>query len=619
MPFKILLLSVLWTRTNSTERPDPLSLFGQLFFDRVDAHCSGWTRYEVISHRGKMHLQPFVAAWWPCPLLFIFVYVSTQCFHACWHVHWIHFHCATPWLKTTAYLRRKRECSLRWLTTSVTVVSRAPSIRGLLPQSGSGACAFVKFRSRVPNCCSLHWIHISDLRRQLVGLIRVAAMVLIHNMDSDDEQLQIVSYEEPEAYAAASHSENRITTLDADKHGPSLKNALIGSASFYKSMLDNALLRVSDPDRGLAHFKDTLRPYFVKGVIHVFLWRFLQMFRTYRGQSEFVHWIGRFEIAQKRLLASWSGLLDLSDLPEAGTQAFTAAPTDEQRLHYNGIATDEDRLAYQQEIREQTITNRRTRHAAQFPLSDNLMSLVFLVQADLNEQHTPQAVHCLRPGGGRRDRRGWIRRIRGRSFKKGKPKAYGKKGGKDQDPASARGQKEKVMQHGKMTSKTQLSGGKAKEKAKRARKEWKVRILSKECLHGRARAKEMERAKEVNHFNNNSLHKQTLHRQHLLVPHKPPKNKKQPMPKKAGVMIMTPTGQMTGQDMNPIMDTATMEITPKVIGTIGLTLLPLRNWPNPRTSIQKVQTSFLRTDRRTRSTGSVFRPFACSDFSDTNL
>ena len=31
-------------------------------------------------------------------------------------------------------------------------------------------------------------------------------MVLIHNMDSDEEQLQIVSYEEPEAYAATSHS-----------------------------------------------------------------------------------------------------------------------------------------------------------------------------------------------------------------------------------------------------------------------------------------------------------------------------------------------------------------------------------------------------------------------------
>jgi len=131
-------------------------------------------------------------------------------------------------------------------------------------------------------------------------------MVLIHNMDSDEEQLQIVSFEEPEAYAVG-HAGNRlgikmtpkvppqhrrwveyedllddwlgITTLDADKHRPYLNNALVGPASLCKSMLDNALLR--DPDRGLAHFKDTLRPYFVKGVNHVFLWQFLQMFHTY--------------------------------------------------------------------------------------------------------------------------------------------------------------------------------------------------------------------------------------------------------------------------------------------------------------------------------------------------
>ena len=120
------------------------------------------------------------------------------------------------------------------------------------------------------------------MRRQLVGQLRTAAMVLIHNMDPEEEQLQIVAYEEPEAFAA-SHADNRqgmkmtpkvppqfdgqsswfeyedliddwlgITTLDPDKHGPSLKN-LVGAASFYNSMLDIALLR--DPDRGLAHFQ----------------------------------------------------------------------------------------------------------------------------------------------------------------------------------------------------------------------------------------------------------------------------------------------------------------------------------------------------------------------------
>ena len=56
-------------------------------------------------------------------------------------------------------------------------------------------------------------------------------------------------------------------------------------------------------------------------------------------------------------------------------------------------------------------------------------------------------------------------------------KVMARKEEKDQDPASARGQKAKVLQHGKMTSKTQLSGelsgekAKVKEKAKRARKE----------------------------------------------------------------------------------------------------------------------------------------------------
>ena len=152
----------------------------------------------------------------------------------------------------------------------------------------------------------------------------------------------------------------RRCSLDLEKHGPSLKNALVGAASFYKSMLDNALLR--NADRGLSHFKDTVRPYFVKGVNHVFLWRFLQLLRTHRGQHEFVHWICRFEIAQTRLLASRADLIDLTDLPEVGTPEFMAALTEEQRQQFNVLQADEERATYQVTLREQTIANRRIQH-----------------------------------------------------------------------------------------------------------------------------------------------------------------------------------------------------------------------------------------------------------------
>ena len=154
-------------------------------------------------------------------------------------------------------------------------------------------------RSDIRTAAAVATAPISGLHGSLCTTPSVA-MVLIHSMDSDEE-LQIQTYEEPDAFAASSSDMRSsgikmtpkvplqfdgqsswfeyedliddwlgITTLDPEKHGPSLKNALVGAASFYKSMLDNTLLR--DADRGLSHFKDTLRPYFVKGVNHVFLW-----------------------------------------------------------------------------------------------------------------------------------------------------------------------------------------------------------------------------------------------------------------------------------------------------------------------------------------------------------
>ena len=85
-----------------------------------------------------------------------------------------------------------------------------------------------------------------------------------------------------------------ITTLTPERLGPPLKNALVGAAEFYKNMLNNTDLR--HPENGVKHFQDTLRPYFLKGVNHVILRRFLQLFRCYRGNQKFVLWIGRFEV-----------------------------------------------------------------------------------------------------------------------------------------------------------------------------------------------------------------------------------------------------------------------------------------------------------------------------------
>ena len=54
-----------------------------------------------------------------------------------------------------------------------------------------------------------------------------------------------------------------ITVLPDEKLGPSLRNRLYGEAAIYKPYLDRQ--RLKDPLGGVAYFKATLRPHFVKG------------------------------------------------------------------------------------------------------------------------------------------------------------------------------------------------------------------------------------------------------------------------------------------------------------------------------------------------------------------
>ena len=61
-----------------------------------------------------------------------------------------------------------------------------------------------------------------------------------------------------------------ITMLPAEQHEPSLKNKLFGEAAKYKAMLDRD--RLTYPVHGVTYFKDTLRPYIIKGKQTAFLY-----------------------------------------------------------------------------------------------------------------------------------------------------------------------------------------------------------------------------------------------------------------------------------------------------------------------------------------------------------
>ena len=54
-----------------------------------------------------------------------------------------------------------------------------------------------------------------------------------------------------------------VSVLPDEKLGPSLRNRLYGEAAIYKPYLDRQ--RLKDPLNGVAYFKATLRPHFVKG------------------------------------------------------------------------------------------------------------------------------------------------------------------------------------------------------------------------------------------------------------------------------------------------------------------------------------------------------------------
>ena len=122
----------------------------------------------------------------------------------------------------------------------------------------------------------------------------------------------------------------------------------------------------------------------------------MQLFRTWRGSSgEFVQWVARFEVASKCVLNAWMDHLDLSDFPSIDGAEFENRITQEEYVELENIADYQDRRDRAAEIRDDAMNREKSRHKDKFPLSDNLMSLIFLVQADLNEQQRERFVASM--------------------------------------------------------------------------------------------------------------------------------------------------------------------------------------------------------------------------------
>ena len=182
-----------------------------------------------------------------------------------------------------------------------------------------------------------------------------------------------------------------ITELEAEKWGPALRNRLEGEASVYKRLLDRDQLR--EPNgRGVEYFKRTLRPHFVKGAQTVFLYRFMRFMKNNRGNAELMKWMTRFQIDGRRLEESWMDLCPELDLT---SPAIVAEVTARRNAHNNAQAAlhaadnnhvivpwNDDMI---QAVHNEAIGLHRQQHRDLFPLSPNLIALIFISTADLSQ------------------------------------------------------------------------------------------------------------------------------------------------------------------------------------------------------------------------------------------
>ena len=177
------------------------------------------------------------------------------------------------------------------------------------------------------------------------------------------------------AYEEAVDNWLDVTELEPEKWGPALRNRLEGEAAAYAPLLYSDALKIPDGE-GVNYFKRHLRQHFVKGSQSVFLWRFLQLFKSYRGQQQdMLRWLGRIQVMRNRLRDAW---MDLFEPPDENNPHFRAHT---QRQELQALMTQNGPAAMLAQCQQK----QRDRHEQRMPLSDNLFALTIVALVDLQE------------------------------------------------------------------------------------------------------------------------------------------------------------------------------------------------------------------------------------------
>ena len=166
-----------------------------------------------------------------------------------------------------------------------------------------------------------------------------------------------------------------ITELDDEKRGPALRNRLEGDAAIYKKILDRDALK--SKEEGVTYFKRTLRPFFVKGSVNVFLYRFQQFMNLRRGSSDLMKWMSRFQIQLKRLEEAWGDTLTPINDPA----------NDEVRQYTQSLSSEVRQAMTAAQILTAVNERRRQAHMEKVPLTKNLIGLLFVSRAELSFDH----------------------------------------------------------------------------------------------------------------------------------------------------------------------------------------------------------------------------------------